>query len=276
MPKLFNSANAEPKWIGARRGERLYNSQKRWTAPESGCSVLRMGKMLAALLVFSTAALAQENPTAYDALRVVGTKLNREYVNHVISVTGVNGNPQPETWKILVEDAHARGGVREVEVANGNIVSERTPVRTVVGSTEGATINTTRLNLDSSGAYAVASHTADKSNTRFATVSYTLRTDERGDPIWVVTLHDNSRRPVGTIHINCNRGNVVRTEGLFAGTTMTDVVTDREADESTDEETGPFHEARARIRETFRHARDDARDTFDRVRSSFVDFINRR
>jgi len=249
--------------------------EKKWTGLESGCSVLRMGKMLAALLVFSTAALAQENPTAYDALRVVGTKLNREYVNHVISVTGVNGNPQPETWKILIEDSRARGGVREIEVANGNIVSERTPVRTVVGSAEGATINPARLNLDSSGAYAVASHTADKSNTRFATVSYTLRTDERGDPIWVVTLHGDSGRPVGTIHINCNRGSVVRTEGMFAGTTMTDVVTDHEVDQPTDEETGPFHEARMRVRETFRHAREDARDMFDRVRRSFVDFINR-
>src|SRR5712692_12116472 len=98
----------------------------------------------------------------------------------------------------------ARGGVREVEVRNGRIDSERTPVRSVVGSSEGATINTARLNLDSSGAYAVASHTADKSNTRFATVSYTLRTDERGDPTWIVTLHGQSGRPVGTIYIGAN------------------------------------------------------------------------
>jgi hypothetical protein len=238
-----------------------------------------MWKSLVAVLLLATPfqAHAQENPTAYDALRVVGTKLNRDYVNRVISVTGVNGNPQPETWKILLDDPRARGGVREVEVANGNIVSERTPVRTVVGSAEGATINTARLNLDSSGAYAVASHTAEKSSTRFATVSYTLRTDERGDPVWIVTLRSTSGRPVGTIHINCNRGNVVRTEGMFAGTNMNDVETERdlEQDEDENENQGPFREARARLRETFRRAQDEARDMFDRVRRSFVDFINR-
>ena len=231
--------------------------------------------MAVVLLAGPSLALAQESPTAYDALRVVGKKLNRNYVNHVISVTGVDGNPQPEKWKILLEDPHARGGVREVEVANGNIVSERTPTRSVVGSPEGATINTARLNLDSSGAYAVASHTADKSGTRFATVAYTLRTDERGDPIWIVTLQGTSGRPVGTIHINCNRGSVVRTEGMFAGTNMNDIESERDIEQQDDENQGPLRAARARLRETFRHAQDEARDMFDRVRRSFVDFINR-
>ena len=176
-----------------------------------------------ALVLFAAAsgpALAQENSTAYEAIRTVGAHFGRASVNHVISVTGVDGNPQPEKWKVLLEDRRARGGVREVEVAGGEIVSERTPVRSVVGSAEGSTIDTTRLNLDSNGAYTVASHTADKSNTRFARVSYTLRTDERGDPMWIVTLQDRSSRPVGTIYIGANRGNVARTEGMFAGATM--------------------------------------------------------
>src|SRR5260370_8551820 len=210
------------------------------------CSIALMWKTLAALLLFSTSARAQENPTAYDALRVVGTKLNRDYVNRVISMTGVNGNPQPETWKILLEDQRARGGVREVEVANGNMVSERRPVRTVVGSGEGATIDTTRLNLDSSGAYTVASHTADKSNTRFETVSYTLRTDERGDPTWIVTLRNRSR-PVGTIYIGANRGNVTHTEGMFAGAAMSDVETNRDTEHGPDDEGGTFPVPKTRI-----------------------------
>src|SRR6266478_5967930 len=239
------------------------------------CSISLMWKSFAALLLLVAPVLAQEHVTAYEALRGVGTQLNRDFVSHVISVTGVDGDPQPETWKIMLEDARARGGVREVEVAHGRIVSERTPLRSVVGSTEGATINTARLNLDSSGAYAVASHTADKSNTRFATVSYTLRTDERGDPTWIVTLHGTSGRPVGTIHINCNRGNVVRTEGMFAGTNMNDVETERDIEQGDDENQGPLRTARARLRETFHRAQDEARDMFDRVRRSFVDFINR-
>lgn len=237
--------------------------------------------LLVVLLAAAPAALAQENPTAYEALRVVGNKLNRDYVNHVISVTGFRGNPQPDRWKILIEDQRARGGVREIEVENGRIVSERTPVRSVVGSAEGSTINPTRLNLDSSGAYAVASHTAEKSNAMFATASYTLRTDERGDPIWIVMLNDDSGRPVGTIHINCNRGTVVRTEGLFAGTTMRDVATERDVDQpedadrdDNDNDHGPLYGPRQKLREAFRHAREDATDMFERVRRNFTDYFN--
>ena len=234
-----------------------------------------MWKSFAALLLIVTPALAEEYPTAYEALRAVGAKFDRASINRVISVTGVDGAPQPETWKVLIEDPRARGGAREVEVTNGEVVSERTPARSVVGSTEGATIKTTRLNLDSSGAYAVASHTADKSNTHFATASYTLRTDEHGDPVWIVTLQNRSSRPVGTIHIGANRGNVTRTEGMFAGTNMEDVETDRDAERDTENEGGIIGTAKARVRETFRRAQDEARDMFERVRRSFVDFINR-
>jgi len=234
-----------------------------------------MWKCVAALLLFVTPVLADEYPTAYEALRAVGTKFSRESVNRVISVTGVNGTPQPETWKVLIEDPRARSGVREVEVANGQVVSERTPVRAVVGSSEGATIKTARLNLDSSGAFAVANHTADKSNAHFATVSYTLRTDEHGNPVWIVTLQNKSSRPVGTIYIGADRGNVTRTEGMFAGTNMEDVETDHDAERDTENEGGIISTTKARVRETFRRAQDEARGVFERVRRSFVDFIDR-
>ena len=236
-----------------------------------------MWKWLGALLLVVTPVLGQEgeHASAYEALRVVGAQLGRGSVDRIISVTGVDGAPQPETWKILLEDRRARGGVREVEVADGRITSERTPVRTVVGSTEGATIKAARLNLDSSGAYTVASHTADKSNARFATVSYTLRTDERGEPVWIVTLQNRSSRPVGTIHIGANRGNVTRTEGMFAGATMEDVEVDREGERDTEGDSGIIGTTRARLRGAFRRAQDEARDMFERVRRSFVDFIDR-
>src|ERR1700759_1600280 len=139
----------------------------------SSCSVLQMFKWTAVLLLAVSPVLAQESGTAYDALRTVGTQMNRAYVERVISITGDAGSPQPATWKILLEDQRAQGGIREVEVTNGRIASERTPIRTVVGSSEGATIKTSRLNLDSSGAYSVASHTADRSHALFETVSYT-------------------------------------------------------------------------------------------------------
>jgi hypothetical protein len=232
-----------------------------------------MWKFLVALLLAATPAMAQEVGTAYEALRVVGTQFGRASLNRVISITGVDGTPQPETWKILLEDTHAAGGVRELEVADGRITSERTPVRSVIGSAEGSTIKTGRLNLDSSGAYAVASHTAEKSHTEFDTVSYTLRTDERGNPIWIVTLHSRSKRPVGTIYIGANRGTVSRTEGMFAGATMEDVATDSGVEREAQGGGGVIGTTKQRIRDTFQRAQEEATGMFNRVRRSFADFI---
>src|SRR5438132_3006118 len=256
-----------------------------WTVTQRGCSVSRMWKMLAALLLVSSTALAQEQFSAYDALRVVGEHTSRDAVNHVVSVTGVRGNPQPQTWRVLMND-RTRGGIREIQVRNGQVVSDRPS--SVVGSAEGATINTSRLNLDSSGAFEVASHIAEKSGTRFDSASYTLRTDQHGDPVWIVQLHSVNGGPVGTIYIGANRGNVTRTEGMFAGATMADVQTEREVprdrgheegkeevSEEGDKEHGPLYGVRQRMRGYFQRAQDEASGMFDRVRRSFSDYINR-
>ncbi len=231
-----------------------------------------MWKSIVVALLFVTPALAQEQATAYEALRVVGTQFGRGALNHLVSITGVEGNPQPAKWKITLDDPRAPGRVREVEVADGRIASEGTPSRSIAGSTEGAMINTRRLNLDSNGAYAVASHTAEKSHARFATASYTLRTDERGEPIWIVTLANKSYRPVGTIYIGASGGTVRRTEGMFAGATMEDVET---TGEDRDNRGGIIGSTKARIKHAFHRTQEEARGMFERVKRSFSDFINR-
>jgi hypothetical protein len=243
----------------------------RWTRAETTVQFRNMWRLCAAFLLLITPALAQEeDATAYEALRVVGGQLGRDALNHVVSITGVGGDPQPEKWKIILEDPDARG-VREVQVADERITSDRSPGRRAAGSTEGATIDMARLNLDSTGAYAVASHTADKSHTSFATADYTLRTDERGEPVWIVALLSESSRPVGTIYIGATRGTVRRTEGMFAGATMEDV----ENDYDQEDEEGVFSGLKARIKEGFHRTQEEARDMFDRVKRSFSDFINR-
>ena len=237
-----------------------------------------MWKSLLASLLLATSALAQENPSAYEALKVVGTQLDRGLMSRVISVTGVDGDPQPRSWKILVEDRRANGGVREIVVKDDRIASQRVPNRSVVGSTEGNTINTARLNLDSTGAYAVASHTAETSHVTCSFVSYTLRTDDRGNPTWIVTLEDRSRRPVGTIHIKANDGRVTRVEGMYQGRNMEQVEEDRgqvdnsEIDGNEDSETNIV---RRQIRRLYRKTKEDARRVFLKTKQSFKDFVSR-
>jgi hypothetical protein len=240
---------------------------------EKRVSIPNMVRIFSALLLSASAVFAQTNPTAYDALRVVGNQVNRDFVNRVVSVTGVDGNPQPSTWRILIDDPNARGGIREIEVTDGRISSNRVSSRNVAGTSQGATINPARLNLDSSGAYEVASRTADSSHVPFALVSYTLRTNERGDATWIVTLQNQNRRPVGTIYIGANKGTVTRTEGMFAGAPMDAVVEDRREGDVEDQEHSGDNPIMRSVRHMFYRARDQAQETFKRVRHNFADYI---
>src|SRR6266567_7336388 len=235
------------------------------------CSVWSMWRSLIALLLLGAPQVwAQENATAYEALRVVGTGLGRRALNHIVKIAGVKGNPQPDKWKIVLEDPQGRG-VRELQIADGKIDSDDRPDRSTAGSTEGAMINVSRLNLDSSGAFAVASHTAQASHTAFATADYTLRTDDRGEPMWIVTLRNRSSRPVGTIYIGGTRGTVRRTEGMFAGATMEDV----EGDYDEADGPGVLRNAKRSIKHGFNRAQEEARGMFEKMKRSFSDFINR-
>jgi hypothetical protein len=229
-----------------------------------------MWRSFAALLLLATPVCAQEKATAYEALRVVGTQFGRGALNHVVSITGVKGDPQPEKWKIILENPEGRG-VRELQVAEGKIDSTDGADWSTAGSAEGATLNVSRLNLDSSGAFAVASHIADTAHTHFATADYVLRTDERGDPIWIVTLLNRSSHPVGTIYIGATRGTVKRTEGMFAGATMEDVATDYDEGEGS----GVISNVKRRIKHAFHRTQEEAQAMFEKVKRSFSDFINR-
>jgi hypothetical protein len=218
----------------------------------------------------ATPVWAGENATAYEALRVLGSEIGRDGLQQIVSIRGTKGDPQPEKWEIVMEDPQG-GGVRELQVADGRIDSDNDADRDVAGSAEGAAIDVSQLNLDSSGAYAVASHTAEAAHTNFATADYVLRTDDRGEPMWIVTLRNKSSRPVGTIYIGGARGTVMRTEGMFAGATMDDV----EGDYDQGEGPGVIRSAKRSIKHGFNRAQEEARGMFERVRRSFTDFINR-
>jgi hypothetical protein len=229
-----------------------------------------MWRVWVGLLLLATPVFAEENATAYEALRVLGSEFGRDALHQIVLIRGTKGDPQPEKWKIVVEDPQG-GGVRELEIADGRIDSDDKADRDVAGSTEGATVDVSQLNLDSSGAFAVASHTAEASHTSFATADYTLRTDERGEPMWIVTLRNRSSRPIGTIYIGGTRGTVRRTEGMFAGATMEDV----EGDYGQGQVTGVIRSAKRSIKHGFNRAQEEARGMFLKVKRSFSDFINR-
>lgn len=237
-----------------------------------------MRKLFLASLFLAPTVFAQENPSAYEALRVVGTQVSRDALDRIVSVSGVDGDPQPRKWKILVSDRQSESGVREITVEDNQIKSQRLPNRSITGSANGATIKTSRLNLDSTGVYTVASHTADTAHVTFTYVDYMLRTDERGNPVWVVTLEDRSRRPVGTIHIKAHDGRVSRVEGMYHGRNLEQVEGEQDVagNENVDPEEDPDENiVKRRVKQFFRKTQADARDLFVRCKRSFVDYVNR-
>jgi len=166
------------------------------------------------LILLLTQALSYAGDTAYQALRLIG-KGNQDVLNHVISVEGVNGQPQPLIWTISIDDPAAHGGVRVLEISNGRIISEHTPVRGYAGAA--AVMDFKRLNLDSAGAFTIANQEAAKRNTGFDSLDYVLRSDpQTGAPIWFLKLIDVNHVLVGTISIGADNGTVLNTAGFAA------------------------------------------------------------
>src|SRR5215204_928901 len=114
-----------------------------------------MKTLLCGLVSLSVLAGASAG-TAYDALRVIEKARGAAVIDRVIEVRGAKGAPQPRTWKVVVLDDKAPGGVREFDVQGTAVSSERTPQ----AAGGGEPMNMSQLNLDSDGAYTVAEREA--------------------------------------------------------------------------------------------------------------------
>jgi hypothetical protein len=170
---------------------------------------------LGSLLLLVVSGWAEEN-TAYNALRFVGNLRGEQTLNQVLSVSGESGNPQPDRWKITLDDPAARGGVRELEVVSSQIGSERTPVGSDVAG--GKTINLNQLNLDSDGAYQVASEEAKKNGASFDRVNYRLSVDrDTGKPTWIVRLVDSQQQEVGVVKVAADNGTLISSANWVNG-----------------------------------------------------------
>ena len=162
-----------------------------------------------ALLLAQFAAEAAD--TAYSALRVVGKRRGADALNRVLEVRGRNGAPEPALWKIVLDEPRARGGIRELEVQRGQIISERTPT----GRTIGSPMNFNQLNLDSEGAFTVAHQEAEKAGVPFDRLDYLLKSGTGGGaPVWELSLFRGREGQVGSMVIAADTGSVLRQDGL--------------------------------------------------------------
>ncbi len=270
------------------------HSRNGWTARRRSLCVVGMWRVFLLILLTVSSALAEQQLTAYEAMKTVGRQLGRGALKNIISVTGVAGDPQPTRWSILLVDRESPSGVREIQVSTQGILRQGAPRDSAEGARHGATLPTSKLNLDSDGAFKVASYTADQSHVNFHSVAYTLRVNEREVPVWRITVLDEAQQSLGTITINASRGTVTRVEGLYRGANMingepapgaappverrrTEIAPgdDYVDEETVDEDAGDENVVKAEIKRVFRQGRDGVRHIFERVQRSFEDFFNR-
>jgi hypothetical protein len=159
-----------------------------------------------ALFAFTVSGLAQE--TAYQALTTVGKIKGEAYLDNLLYLEGREGGSQPGNWRLIFEDPASRAGFREIEVQNGQIVSQRAPLKSSFG--DSGRINLDRLQLDSDGAFTVAQREAARQRVRFAKANYYLQASgDAGAPTWRVELVDASGEVVQSMQVSAADGRVV-------------------------------------------------------------------
>jgi hypothetical protein len=174
------------------------------------------GLIAAALLSLGSAskaadAAANNSATAYRAIRVARAALGAEALGHLVEVTGHEGVPEPYVWKIVLKEG--AGGSKEVDVADGKIVAQRTLSHPPEVS---SLIKLQSLNLDSSGAFAAADAQSRKVRVRFDSINYTLRAGESGEPVWTMDLFNREGAPVGTMRLTATDGTIASISGRLA------------------------------------------------------------
>ncbi|MFM8717812.1 MAG: hypothetical protein ACKOF3_13665 [Spartobacteria bacterium] len=166
--------------------------------------------ILLILLVCTASAFAGNAGSAILALRTVA---DQPYAAdaRIVEVKGERADPMPAEWQILLADPSARGGVREVSVANGAITSERTPLKGFQNVAEMPAIQPSEVSVDSSSLFQSVQEHASEARVSFHWVDYTLRTDaSTREPVWTVCLYDEMGAIVGTMGIAAQGGAIVQ------------------------------------------------------------------
>lgn len=187
------------------------------------------------LAIFIVSGLSNEvthaQVTAYAALRTLGSAKGEKALSQILSVSSEGTTTQPNHWKVCLDDPAARGGVRELEIAGNQIISERTPAGSEWAG--GKDMDLTQLNLDSDGAYQIAAQEAQKKAIDFSAVHYQLEFDPRtGTPGWTLRLLDTGNQRLGAIKINADSGALVSADW---GHDIPNAVAQRKAETDQDE-----------------------------------------
>lgn len=157
----------------------------------------------------STLAFGSGGGSALHALQTVSAQDFAKNAT-IVEIKGVRGEPMPAEWTVLMADPGARGGVREVVVSSGRILSERAPMH---GFTEVATlpsIDMQRVSIDAGNVFQNVNEQASAGKMGFHWIDYTLRTDPQSmQPVWTVRVFDKLGSEIGRTRISADGGMIL-------------------------------------------------------------------
>ncbi|MEI8293449.1 MAG: hypothetical protein WCG66_05565 [bacterium] len=169
-----------------------------------------MRGFLLVLIACSAQVSAGDTGSAILALRAATASPSGAHAT-IVELTGDKAAPAPAEWKIVLADPSARGGVRELTVANGTITAERTPLKGFHSVSEMPPLRPSEVLVDVPSLFQTVNRQAKDAHAAFDMLDYNLRTDNStGKPVWTVRLYDHLGSPVGTMAVSAQGGSVVQ------------------------------------------------------------------
>lgn len=170
-------------------------------------TALRLASFVFFAAAATTAAGQQTGKSALETLE----KAPGGATAKVMSVSGLRGQEQPDTWRVIARDPKTRGAFREYIVRNSKIVQVAPlPAEAATGLPLNP-LTKTRVKFDSTQAFWRADQAAKKAKVGFDSADYELRNAEYTEtPVWLVTLADQSGAAVGEVAVSAETGNLLR------------------------------------------------------------------
>jgi hypothetical protein len=168
--------------------------------------------LLLGLSLWAVAAgVRAQGTTAAAAVELIRKEKGADQLERLVEMKGEMAEPLPRSWKFVFNDPGARGGIREVVVQDGQILSERTPIRGFGGTGDLPTVAVGRVNLDTNQLFRVVNQAAVRQGVGFHWLDYTLRFDtQNGLAVWIVRLTDYLGANVGDIKLAADTLGTVR------------------------------------------------------------------
>lgn len=141
--------------------------------------------------------------------------LPEKYRNGVLKLSADNANPDPDTWYVSAQAGPDDKGMRSIEVASGQIISDKPALglREIFSSAK--PLDLSKVQLDSREIFDIAQQYAGANGKQIGTVSFVL--NQQGSsavPIWSVWCYGPNGTYFGELQFLATDGTVISNDAF--------------------------------------------------------------